>query len=554
MAGLTFSRETRGQFAAIARVRWQLFVNSLRTLRGRFEMVSRIFIALAFAILGLGGSLGMAIASYIFVSQSKFEWLAFLLWPMFLFWQLFPVMATAFTENVDFSNLLRFPLSYPSYFLIRMVYGAFDPATAIGCLWLFAMALGIGFAEPPLFLWAAVVLLAFALVNILLGRMIFAWIERWLAQRRTRELLSVLFFLIIISFQFTGPLAGRYGEKGAPAMSRVAAQILPIERLLPPGLAAAAIAQAAGQASVPALGALGLLGAYALGFFALLNIRLRAQFRGENLSESTAQKKTVTGKPSARYAGWAVPGLPGPFAAILEKEFRYLSRSGPMLFTLVMPVVILLIFRFTPGNSGKGGSFLVHAPDLAFPMGAAYSLLILTNLVYNNFGPDAAGVQFFFASPVRLREVLLAKNLAHSAVIAIEIALVWLGVCFLYRPPAVDVALATVAGILFALPVNLSVGNLLSIYSPKKIDFGTFGRQKASGATQLAAFGSQAALFAIAAIVFFTARYFGQIWIAAVLFLILAAVAFVVYWLLLNRAEKMALDRREIMIAELSRA
>lgn len=114
--------------------------------------------------------------------------------------------------------------------------------------------------------------------------------------------------------------------------------------------------------------------------------------------------------------------------------------------------------------------------------------------------------------------------------------------------------LPTVAGILFALPVNLSIGNLLSISSPKKIDFGTMGRQKASGATQLAAFGSQAALFGIAAVVFLIARSFGQIWLAAILFLILAAAASLVYWLLLNRAEQMALNRREVMIAELSRA
>jgi ABC-2 type transport system permease protein len=553
VAGLTRSRETGGQFAAIARVRWQLLANSLRTLRGRFEMVSRIFIGLAFAGAGLGGAMGVGATSYFFVSQGKIEWLAFLLWPIFLFWQLFPVMATAFTENVDSSNLLRFPLSYPSYFLICLVYGAFDPATALGCFWLFAMAVGIGFAEPPLFLWAVVVLLAFAIVNILLCRMIFAWVERWLAQRRTREILGVLFFLMIISFQFIGPLASRYGGKRAPGMARVAEQVLPAERLLPPGLAAAAVAKSTQQAAV-ALGALGLLGGYALAFFALFNIRLRAQFRGENLSESTAPKKTLAGGQSARYAGWALPGLPGPLAAMVEKESRYLARSGPILFTLVMPVVILLLFRFTPGNSSKGDGFLVHAPDLAFPLGAAYALLILTNLVYNNFGPDAAGVQFFFASPVRLREVLIAKNLAHSAVVAIEVVLVYLGVCFLYRPPAAGATLATLAGILFALPVNLSIGNLLSIYSPKKVDFGTFGRQKASGSTQLAAFGSQAALFGMAAVVVLASRIFGRIWLATILFLVLAAFAFLAYALLLNRAEQMALDRREMMITELSRA
>ena len=35
MAGLNFSPGMRGQFAAIAQVRWQLFVNRLRTIRGR---------------------------------------------------------------------------------------------------------------------------------------------------------------------------------------------------------------------------------------------------------------------------------------------------------------------------------------------------------------------------------------------------------------------------------------------------------------------------------------------------------------------------------------
>ena len=48
VAGLIFSPEIRGQFAAIARVRWQLFVNSLRTIRGRLEVVARVFHVLWF--------------------------------------------------------------------------------------------------------------------------------------------------------------------------------------------------------------------------------------------------------------------------------------------------------------------------------------------------------------------------------------------------------------------------------------------------------------------------------------------------------------------------
>ena len=46
--------------------------------------------------------------------------------------------------------------------------------------------------------------------------MVFAWVERWLAQRRTREIMGVLFFLSIISLQLVGPLIAFYGHKSKP--------------------------------------------------------------------------------------------------------------------------------------------------------------------------------------------------------------------------------------------------------------------------------------------------------------------------------------------------
>jgi ABC-2 type transport system permease protein len=553
MAGLSFSPGMRGQFAAIARVRWQLFVNGLRTIRGRLEVVARGFMFLMFGVLGLGGSLGLGLAAWYFVSHEKVEWIAILLWPVFLFWQLFPVMASAFTENVDSSNLLRFPLSFPSYFMIRLVYGALDPSTALGCLWLLGLTIGISVAQPGLFLWAALVLLAFAIFNVLLARMIFAWVERWLAQRRTREILGVVFFIFIICFQFIGPLMSRIGRHRHPEVSSITTQVLPFERAFPPGLAAEAIARAVHGAFTPALAAFALECAYTIAILWLLNVRLRAQYHGENLSEAAARISAPKEKRAIRL-GWNVSGVPGPVAAILEKEFHYLSRSGPMLFTFVMPVVILLIFRLGPQTSAKQGNFLAHAPDLAFPMGSAYALLVLTNLVYNCFGADAVGMQFFFVSPVSFREILLGKNLAHALVLACEVVAIWIAVCFMFRPPAVDVTFATVTGVAFALLLNLTAGNLLSIYTPKKIDYGAFGKQRASTTTVLASLGIQAAVFGLAAVTLMIARAFERVWIAGVIFLILAGLASIVYILVLNRADRIALDRRDSILAELCRA
>ena len=155
MAGLNRSPESRMQLAAIARVRWQLFVHSLRTTKGALELFSRIVLTLVITAGGLGGAVGLGSGAYFFVSGGQPEWLAVLLWPVFLFWQFFPVMASAFTETLDTSNLLRFPVDYRSYVVVRLVYGALDPSSALGGLWLTGIAVGIGIANPHLFPWAA---------------------------------------------------------------------------------------------------------------------------------------------------------------------------------------------------------------------------------------------------------------------------------------------------------------------------------------------------------------------------------------------------------------
>ena len=97
-------------------------------------------------------------------------------------------------------------------------------------------------ARPRALPWATIVLLTFALVNIVLARMLFAWLERWLAQRRTREILGIFFFLFILSFQLIGPLIAAYEHRSIPKSRVLGEKLTNAQRPLPPGLAAAAIA------------------------------------------------------------------------------------------------------------------------------------------------------------------------------------------------------------------------------------------------------------------------------------------------------------------------
>ncbi len=544
--------EVSTQLAAIADLRWRLFLNGLRSKRGKMELASRILITFAFAIGGLGGFTVATGTAWYFVSHNNAEYLAILLWPIFFFWQLFPVMSTAFTHNPDSAELLRFPLSYRSYFLIRLAYGFLDPASALGTMGLLGILLGIGVARPLLFPWALLVLLTFDLFNLVLMQTVFAWLERWLAQRRTREIMGVLFVVAMLSFQLIGPMMGRLGRTPHPKFSRAVEIGTLVQAVLSPGLAANAIARAAHGEFLLGFASLLLLAALSIAIGTLLHLRLRAQFRGENLSEAVARPTIARTQPLQ--VGWNLPGFSPSVAAVFEKEMRYVARSGPMLLTLIMPIFMLLIFRLGSMNSMRHSSSFSRTPDMAFPGAAAYAILVLANLVFNSFGADASGIQFFYASPVTFRQIVVAKNLTHASILVANTAFAWIAVSYLYGAPHLAITVATMAGLLFAAPLNFAVGNLLSIYAPKKRDFSAFGRQTASQTTVLASFGVQIVTVGMGVAVFAIARLFENLWLATVLFLALAAISIPLYFLVLRRLDGIALQRRETLMAELCRA
>ena len=549
---MMFSNQDSGQLTAIAWLRWRLFVNTLRTARGQWELLSRILVSFAFTVLGLGGAFALGAFAYFFLMRGKPQLLAVPLWIIFFFWQLFPIMSTAFTNNPDSSDLLRFPLSYSSYYLVRLAYGAFDPASAIGALWTGGVLVGVSFAKAALLPWMLLVLLAFAAFNLLLMQMVFAWVERFLAQRRTREIMGILFVLLMLSFQLIGPLT-RYGRRAQPEVQRVVTVLAPVQAILPPGLAADAIVQGIYPQWPVALSSLALLCGFIIVIGYGLHLRLLAQYHGENLNETIAASAFPQDRPLR--LGWRLPGFPGPVAAVFEKEVRYLLRSGPMLLNLVMPIFALLVFRFGGMNAARhSGLFVARTPNLAFPLAAAYTLLMLTNLVYNTFGGDAGGIQFFYASPVSFRQIVLGKNLTHATILCFEIVIALIAVTLLYGRPALDIRIATLAGLLFAAPVNFAVGNMLSLYSPKKLDYSKFGRQRASQMTVLISLALQIVVVGVGVSVFWTARYLGNSWIAALLLLLLAAVSLTIYSMVLNRLDRLAQERRETLIAELCRA
>ena len=544
MAGVNAA--TGEQLRAIALLRWQLFANSLRSLRGRLNLVSRSIAGLLVLAAGVGGGIAVGAGAWAVVVENRLQWLAGLFWLIFLFWQMFPVMATALTQNVDASMLLRFPLKYPAYFLVRLIYGSLDVATALGMCWCMGLFFGISIARWTLAPWALLSIFIFVAFNLLLARTIFAWIEHWLSSRHSREIMGVIFLLMLLAIQVSGPVLGRFGNRPTPQRLREVSKYASVQRAFPPGLVASSLSDFAEGRGQDAIVPLVLSVAYVGLVLLLLDRRLSSQYRGENVS--FGDKRQDFSNVSAVRRGWRLPIFPMPVSAVFEKELRYFSRSVPMLFTMIMPLVV--IFVMWGGRKG----FLSSQTEFLFPIGAAYSLLIMTNIVYNSFGGDGSGVQFFLVSPVPFRQVALAKNLAQLSVFLLDVLILWIGIRFIYHPPNLRVSVFTFAWCLFAVPLNFSAGNLLSIYSPKRIDLGTFGRQRASEATILASLAVQIIGIGFGALAAFIGHLASTLWAGSLTLFGLAAITIPGYVLLLHRIDRLALSRREVLATELHRA
>ena len=537
-----------GQLRAVGMLRWRLFVNSLRSIRGRLNLVSRLLAGLVVFAAAVGGAITLGAIAWGMTTEHQLAWLSIPFWLIFLFWQLFPVMATAFTQNIDASSLLRFPLSYSGYFLVRLIYGALDIPTALGVSWSLGLLIGISAAHLALLPGALLAIGSFVLFNLVLARMVFVWIEHWLSTRRSREIMGVLFLIVMIGFQLAGPMLGRYSKRPTQQRLAVLAKLLPLERALPPGLSAGTITSATLGRDSSELFSVVLMGAYIVVALWILHLRLDNQYRGQTPSSGEKPRSRGVRNGDVIRHGWRLPLLSGPVAAVYEKELRYFSRSGPMLFTLLMPVIMVFILW------GGRRALMGQQMNFVFPIGAAYCLLVMTNIVYNSFGGDGGGIQFFLFSPISFRHITAAKNLAQLTILAIDVSILWLGVDLVFHPPRFRVLALTVAWLVFATPLNFAIGNLLSVYSPKRIDYAVFGRQRASETTILISLAVQMVLLGIGALSLFISRHYHTLWAGVVALAMLAIPSIAAYCIFLTRVDAIALARRDILTAELARA
>jgi len=554
------------QLLAIAWLRWRMFANGFRrqTSQGKIaglvvSIILRIILWPIFALWIIGPTVGSGFLAWMAVSSHHPSRLSVLFGGIALIWQLIAISGTgiaATASSFDASSLLRFPLRFGRYLVLRVLLGLLTASTIVGCFALFAAAIGITVADPSLAPAAFVILAIYAAMNIFLSRMIAVWMERWLATRRAREIFTALMALFFVSFQLLNFRRPTLHNGRVPSTSWLTAFMHGTNHFLlwlPPGFATNSIFLA--EHPLARLAQFTALLAWTTLFFVAFAFRLHKQFLGEYLSDGAPRATPAailsTQRPGRAQQLEAMPGsapalLSPTIAACLRKEWVYLRGNSNQLIQMITPLVF--VFIFARGMLARHPSYLLSGA-------VGYALLGLLGTLYNVFGADAAGVQLYLLAPVRLRDVILAKNISSLALLLVETVLAWTIVMVLATVPiALSSQFSAAFWIIFIIFTNLTFGTLRSIQSPRKFVPGQARQMRTTGASQtsgLLVFAILLGSILLQVPATLLSDYLGKPWLGVWVFAPLAAAAVGAYALLLENADRLILTHRDLFAEEL---
>jgi ABC-2 type transport system permease protein len=455
----------------------------------------------------------------------------------FLYWQLIPVLMASMGSSLDIKKLLVYPIPTGELFTLEVLLRI---SSGIEMMILMGGA-GIGLLlNPAVPKWAPFSLLLFVAFNLLCSAGVRDLLVRLLARRRIREV-AVLLFVIAAALPQLLLMTGGAGKIKRYFSGEPSAFL--------PWTAAARIAS--GEPSWRSVGVLlaWTVAAYIFG---------RWQFeRGLTFDASAAGARVTSGGRKTSRLEWFynLPNLflPDPLGCLIEKELRFLTRAPRFRLVFLMGFTFGLLI-WAPMAFGQTGSRATFMTSNYLTLVAVYALLLLSDaLFWNCFGFDRSATQIYFLVPVKLSTVIIGKNITAGFFVSLEVAGIAL-VCKLLRLPlsgwqVLEAAAVTVVVTLFLL----TIGNLSSVYNPRSVNPVKSFRTAAGGRTQavlMLAFPLAMMPVALA----YLARYaFDTEWAFFGVLLFGAILGGIVYSFAMDTAVKAAWERREEMIAALSR-
>ncbi len=517
---------------------------SLRGLgmRGNAGSVLGLIPTLLFYLLWTGFAFGFYFACKSFTDLAQLApALAGGMLGVFVYWQVAPVLTASMGASLDLQKLIVYPIPLNRLFAIEVMLRFLT----VGEMLVILAGAFFGILQNPVFGGAAALLrlipatFLFVVFNLLIAAGIRSMIERLFRRKRVRE---VVMLAVVLVCALPGTLIALKVPQG------FLTPYLPLQRFWPWTAAARwwlaqSTAEAAGVAA----------------FWVVIAFRFgRRQFYQSLRDDPFAGKAPVKARP--QMISWLEPvfRFPSrifrdPLAALIEKEFRALSRCAGFRLAFIMGFTFGLLI-FVPSllrHNGETPALQQHF--LAWV--SLYSLMLVGYYTFvNSFGYDRSAVQFYFAAPVSFRRVMVAKNVAALSFQMLEVALIAVVFSFFpvpFSPVAIGEAFAVTA---VACLYCFSIGNLSSVRFPVAMDPDKMSR---GGVSQRGKMALIMFLFPIAFFPIGLAYWGGYVFRSNAVFfgllLLAGAIGGICYWVATDSAVDLTLQRREEMIASLTR-
>ena len=531
------------QFQLLAFARWHAFRNSLRRKQKRFELLFKILYWLSgFSTIVFGG---LAFSATTYFLSNKPVMIIAVFWILFATWQIVPLALEGQSPALDFREIARYPIPFRLFFTLNLSYGLLDPGAVISISWAVAAWLGVLLSPTPTSptpfhasaMRFGLALLLFLPLNLFMNRVIFTWMSRLTQTRSGRERTMAATLFVIVALQFIFWLAPTQLDRlpWLPAVVRA------VGNSLPPGWAANVALSSSRQ-----LQAAVALMLTTLCFAALFYRQSLRTFAGDIPSEGSRPSHAVQVSP-----GWSFLFASSSTCAMLEKEIRYILKD-PRIFTNLL-MVWGFAFVSTAGSGMWRDAFHLdptRSGTMLYPAMTGYSLLVINMLCFNIFGNDPPGFQRWLLSPVPVRNIIIAKNLAFAGIVLTDV-LVITAIFRLRAPIPLGLLAKTVFGVAYATLAMVALGNVLSVWFPKKIVPGKLSGKNVSEAGIMISLAFMAALGASWFLVTGVAARSHKLWLPYALFAVFFVIAAALYAASLRVAPGYMIRRLDNLLAEL---
>jgi ABC-2 type transport system permease protein len=519
---------------AIVWAQWR----SLRNIRPR-SGVAGLLVSAVGTVVWYGAWLAVSVAVAALVREtSDPEKLRRLLGPglllAFLYWQVIPVMMVSSGASLQMRQLKVYPIPRSELFTLEVLLRI---TTAL------EMALVLAGASIGLLLNGrlnglfAAAFLPYVLFNLYLSTGVRDLLTRVLNRRRMRETGVLIVVLVAALPQIL------LQREGSPWKR--------LESMLPdfpwPWTVTAQLVSGHWTAGNGTAMLVWLVAAYAFG---------RSQFeRGLNFDEEAAR---ASGGAGRECEGWQdriyrLPSavLPDPLGTMVEKELRSLIRSPRfrVAFLMGFSFGLLVWLPMALGGKSSGGWLGRNVLVVLF----SYSLLLLSEVsIWNVLGFDRSAAQVYWLAPVRLWQMLAAKNVAIALFFLLEMAIITL-VCVALGLRVTLLSLSESALVCYVMMVFLmSVGNLSSVYTPRGVDGNQTWKRGSAGRFQ----AMLLLIYPVLLLPFAFAYWAREVWESTAVFYgvvgFTAALAVIAYGLAMEHAVRVAGARREQILTALA--